>query len=93
MLKMKRFIQQFMQAASAVAAALLAGDWAARYAYACRKYDAIGGEYLFVPVVYLSVYAGSGWLLDMLEQLRCRRSRGRQVMQAGRDDKEVAGRC
>lgn len=29
----------------------MAGKWAIRYAYLERGYDAVGGEYLFIPMV------------------------------------------
>lgn len=32
------------------------GTWARRYAYMERGYNAIGGEYLFIPLVAWGVY-------------------------------------
>ena len=34
-----------------LAVTYMAGKWAIRHAYPERGYDAIGGEYLFIPMV------------------------------------------
>lgn len=38
-----------------VAVTYMAGKWAIRYAYLERGYDAIGGEYFFIPMMALSL--------------------------------------
>lgn len=90
---LKRLIRQLMQAAMAMAVTFQAGNWAVRYAYENRGYEAAGGEYLFIPIVYLGVYAGSCWLFDMLEEIRWNRSRERQLAENGQDNKGVTERC
>lgn len=87
------FIRQFMQAASAIAVTFEAGNWAVHYANEIRGYEAAGGEYLFILSVYISAYAGSSWLIDILEELHCQRISQRQKSESDRNDKGVTGRC
>ena len=39
-----------------LAVTYMAGKWAIHYAYLERGYDAIGGEYLFIPMVAWAAY-------------------------------------
>ena len=39
-----------------MAVTYMAGKWAIRYAYLERGYDAVGGEYLFIPMVAWAEY-------------------------------------
>ncbi|MDE7311713.1 MAG: hypothetical protein K2N87_08910 [Eubacterium sp.] len=84
---LKGFVRQLVQIGLAMAAIFWAGNWAVRYAYENRGYDAIGGEYLFIPVVYLGVYEGISLLLDILEEIRSNRLRKRQMEQAVQDER------
>lgn len=45
----------------------MAGKWAIRYAYLDRGYDAIGGEYLFIPMVAWAAYKLINIFLNVLE--------------------------
>lgn len=37
-------------------AACMAGAWAVHYAYRKRGYDAVGGEYFLIPIVFIAAY-------------------------------------
>ncbi len=74
---LKVFMRQFMLTVMALAATILAGDWAVRYAYENRGYKAVGGEYLFIFIIYMMAYVGSNWLWDILKEIRCHRNEGR----------------
>ncbi len=50
-----------------VAVTYMAGKWAIRYAYLERGYDAIGGEYLFIPMVAWAAYKLINIFLNVLE--------------------------
>lgn len=89
----KGLIRQFLQNAAAMAVTNFAGNWAVRYAYENRGYLAAGGEYLFIPVVFLSAYAGCSWFLDILEEIRWRRNIERQLTPADHEDKGVTEKC
>lgn len=45
----------------------MAGRWAIRYAYLERGYDAVGGEYIFIPMVAWAAYKAITIFLDVLE--------------------------
>lgn len=45
----------------------MAGKWAIRYAYLEREYHAIGGEYLFIPMVAWAAYKIINIFFDVLE--------------------------
>lgn len=43
------------------------GNWAISYSYHQRGYDAIGGEYLLIPMVFIVAYVAMYGLLKGLE--------------------------
>ena len=45
----------------------MAGKWAIRYAYLERGYDAIGGEYFFIPMMAWAAYKLINIFLNVLE--------------------------
>ena len=50
-----------------MAVTYMAGKWAIRYAYLERGYDAVGGEYLFIPMVAWAAYKLINIFLNVLE--------------------------
>lgn len=46
----------------------MAGKWAIHYAYLERGYDAVGGEYIFIPMVAWAAYKAINIFLDVLEE-------------------------
>ena len=50
-----------------LAVTYMAGKWAIRHAYPERGYDAIGGEYLFIPMVAWVAYKLINIFLNVLE--------------------------
>ena len=65
---MREFFRQFFAALLAMAAAFQAGNWAISYAFEHRGYQAAGGEYLFIPIVYFGVYTAVIYLFDNHEE-------------------------
>ena len=65
---LRRIVQQFFAAAAAMAVTFLTGNWAVQYAYERRGYQAAGGAYLFIPVVYFGVYTAVGFLSEWIKQ-------------------------
>lgn len=58
---------------------VLLGKWAIFTAYIERGYEAVGGEYMFILVVYVVAYKCISWMLKNLEEEiygRKKRSRG-----------------
>lgn len=57
------------------------GKWAFHLAYIERGYEAVGGEYLLLPVVYWGAWKAINYLFDSLEELEnernCRKKRSR----------------
>ncbi len=51
------------------------GKWAFHLAYVERGYEAVGGEYLLVPIVYLISWKIINYLFDGLEELKNVRNR------------------
>ncbi len=54
--------------AYSLAVTFMAGKWAFDYAYMERGYEAIGGEYLFVPMAAWVAYKVISIFLDTLEE-------------------------
>lgn len=59
------------------------GKWAFHLAYIERGYEAVGGEYLLIPVVYWGAWKAINYLFDSLEELEnernCRKKRSRRT--------------
>lgn len=56
------------------------GKWAFHLAYIERGYEAVGGEYLLIPVVYWGAWKAINYLFDSLEELENERNcRKREV--------------
>lgn len=89
----KGFIRQFLQNVTAMAVTIFAGSWAVRYAYDNRGYFAAGGEYLFIPFVFLGTYVGCNWLFDILEEIHWRRNLEKQLTPTDHEDKGVTEKC
>lgn len=50
------------------------GKWAFHLAYIERGYEAVGGEYLLIPVVYWGAWKAINYLFDSLEELENERN-------------------
>lgn len=53
-----------------MAVTYMAGNWAIHCAYLERGYDAVGGEYLFIPMVAWAAYKLINIFLNELEEER-----------------------
>lgn len=54
------------------------GKWAFYYAYMERGYEAMGGEYLLIPVTFYLAYKIIHFLFDVLEETRHARGRNKR---------------
>jgi len=52
----RKFFWELIETAGAAAATYRAGKWVVACAYLERGYDAVGGEYLILPVFYWLAY-------------------------------------
>lgn len=91
--RFKIFIRRFIQDMITMAITVPAGNWAVRYAYENRGYPAIGGEHLFIPVVFLVVYIGCGWLMETLEEIRWHKNQEPQLTKAEHEKKGATDQC
>ena len=66
----RKWIRITVMAVYVLAVTGMAGRWAIRYAYLERGYDAIGGEYLFIPMVAWASHKLIRIFLDVLEDER-----------------------
>lgn len=63
----RKWIKAIFIVAYVVLVTYMAGKWAIRFAYLERGYEAVGGEYLFIPMVAWVAYKAISVFLDLLE--------------------------
>lgn len=78
-----KFLRDVAAFAYALAVTLSAGKWVICMAYMERGYEAVGGEYLLVPIVYWMEWKIINCFFDTLEDLiyeqKCKKGRGRRT--------------
>ncbi|MCI9545362.1 MAG: hypothetical protein HFH60_01535 [Lachnospiraceae bacterium] len=62
----RRFLCQIIEVDCAVAVACLAGRWVIRYTYLERGHAAVGGEWLFILLVYWAAYKAAHKIFSAL---------------------------
>lgn len=64
----KKWMQNAVVAIYVLSVTYMMGKWAIYYAYLERGYVAVGGEYLFIPIVAWIAYKTICKFLDLLEE-------------------------
>lgn len=62
----RKWIRIMAAAVYVLAVTYMVGKWAVYYAYLKRGYDAVGGEYFFIPMVALAAYKLINIFFDVL---------------------------
>lgn len=73
-MRRKEIVRQLVEAAYALIITIALGKWSIHMAYVERGYKSIGGEYLFILIVYLIAWKAIHYLFDTLEELNYERS-------------------
>ena len=66
----RKFIRNATAIVYALAVALSAGKWVICMAYLERGYEAVGGEYLLIPIIYWVEWEIINCFFDALEDLK-----------------------
>ena len=79
----RKFIRDVAAFAYTLAVTLSAGKWVICMAYLERGYEAAGGEYVLIPVIYWMEWKIINSFFDALEDLKyeqkCKKERGRRT--------------
>ena len=78
----RKEIRELLAACYGLAVTYMVGRWAIHYAYLERGYDAVGGEYLLIPMVFLVAYKVFEIFINALEEEinGNKKRRGREVV-------------
>ncbi|MCM1221213.1 MAG: hypothetical protein NC548_42715 [Lachnospiraceae bacterium] len=66
----KIIIKGFIESGYALFVTYAISKWTFYYAYAERGYEAVGGEYILIPVIYLTAYKAIQYLFNIFREER-----------------------